>query len=140
MYYLIALGLLAAVLAPAFVAYRDMKNGKNTGRAKKAMYANLAAFAIVFLIGLILPVGGLVSAAAADSVSLGAGLAYLGAGLAVGVAGIGAGLAVGHGSAAAIGAITENPKVFGQAMIFVVLGEGIAIYGLIISFMIVTKF
>ena len=137
MYYLIALVVLAAILTPAFIAFRDMKNGKNPVRAKRAMVTNLAAFAIVFLVGLVLPLGGFVSAASAGELSLGAGLAYLGAGLAVGAAGIGAGLAVGHGSAAAIGAITENPKVFGQAMIFVVLGEGIAIYGLIISFMII---
>lgn len=137
MYYLIALVVLAAILAPAFLAFRDMKNGKNPVRAKRAMVANLAAFAVVFLVGLVLPLGGFVSAAAAGEVSLGAGLAYLGAGLSAGTASIGAGLAVGHGSAAAIGAITENPKVFGQAMIFVVLGEGIAIYGLVISFMII---
>ncbi len=61
------------------------------------------------------------------------------AALAVGVAGIGAGIAVGSGAPAAIGALTEDPKSFGKALIFVVLGEGIALYGMLIAILI-TKF
>ena len=59
---------------------------------------------------------------------------------AVGVAGIGAGIAVGSGAPAAIGALTEDPKSFGKALIFVVLGEGIALYGMLIAILIITKF
>ena len=62
------------------------------------------------------------------------------AALAVGVAGIGAGIAVGSGAPAAIGALTEDPKSFGKALIFVVLGEGIALYGMLIAILIITKF
>lgn len=72
-----------------------------------------------------------------DSDGLAAGLGYIGAALAVGISGIGGGLAVGSGSAAAIGALTEDPTSFGKALIFVALGEGIALYGLIIAIMIV---
>jgi V/A-type H+-transporting ATPase subunit K len=50
-----------------------------------------------------------------------------------------AGIAVGIAGAAAIGAITEKPESLGRVLIFVGLGEGIAIYGLIISFMILTQ-
>lgn len=42
--------------------------------------------------------------------------------------------------AAAIGALTEDPKSFGKALIFVVLGEGIALYGMLIAILIITKF
>ena len=62
------------------------------------------------------------------------------AAVAVGVAGIGAGIAVGSGAPAAIGALTEDPKSFGKALIFVVLGEGIALYGMLIAILIITKF
>lgn len=62
----------------------------------------------------------------------------IGASLSTGLAAIGAGIAVGIASAAAIGAITEKPEVLGRTLIFVGLAEGIAIYGLIISFMILT--
>jgi V/A-type H+-transporting ATPase subunit K len=60
----------------------------------------------------------------------------LGAALATGLACIGAGIAVGIAGAAAIGGITEKPELLGRTLIFVGLAEGIAIYGLIISFMI----
>lgn len=139
MYYLIALALLAVILAPLFVTYYNMTHGKKTPHAKKALLFNLAAFAVVCLTAIVLPLGGFASAATTDSTGLATGLGYLGAGLSTGLACIGAGVGVGHGAAAAIGAVTEDPKVFGRAMIFVVLGEGIAIYGLIISFMIVGR-
>ena len=40
---------------------------------------------------------------------------------------------------AAIGAFSENPKSFGKALIFVALGEGVALYGLLISILILNK-
>ncbi len=62
----------------------------------------------------------------------------VGAALAAGLAAIGAGIGVGLTGAAAIGAITERPEVLGRTLIFVGLAEGIAIYGLIIAFMLLT--
>ena len=63
----------------------------------------------------------------------------LGAAISTGLAAIGAGIAVSGTGAAAVGAIAEKPEVFGRALIFVGLAEGIAIYGLIISFMILNQ-
>ena len=63
----------------------------------------------------------------------------LGAALSTGLAAIGAGIAVSATGAAAVGAIAEKPEVFGRALIFVGLAEGIAIYGLIMSFMILNQ-
>ena len=57
----------------------------------------------------------------------------IGAALAVGLAGIGGGYAVGVAGAAAISAIVEREEAFGRALLFVVLGEGIAIYGILIA-------
>jgi V/A-type H+-transporting ATPase subunit K len=62
----------------------------------------------------------------------------IGAGLATGLAAIGAGVAVGITGSAAIGGITQKPEILGRTLIFVGLAEGIAIYGLIVSFMILT--
>jgi V/A-type H+-transporting ATPase subunit K len=67
------------------------------------------------------------------------GGAEMGAALATGLACIGAGIAVGIAGAAAIGGITEKPEILGRTLIFVGLAEGIAIYGLIISFMILNR-
>lgn len=62
--------------------------------------------------------------------------ATLAAALSTGLACIGAGIAVGNAGAAAVGATAEKPESFRRALIFVGLSEGIAIYGLIISFLI----
>lgn len=62
--------------------------------------------------------------------------ASLAAALSTGLACIGAGIAVGGSGAAAVGATAEKPESFGRALIFVGLSEGIAIYGLIISFLV----
>lgn len=62
--------------------------------------------------------------------------ASLSAGIAVGLGSLGAAYAVGNTGAAAIGVIAERPEAFGRVLIFVGLAEGIAIYGLIIAFMV----
>ena len=65
----------------------------------------------------------------------GTGMIAIGAGLAVGLAGLGSGIAEKDIGAAAVGAITENPSLFGRAMIFTVLPETIVIFGLVIAIM-----
>jgi len=60
------------------------------------------------------------------------------AALATGLAGIGGGMAVAS-APAAIAANSENEKTFGKSLIFVALGESIALYGLVISIMILSK-
>jgi V/A-type H+-transporting ATPase subunit K len=65
--------------------------------------------------------------------------ASLAAALAVSVGSISAAYAVSTTGAAAVGAIAEKPEVFGRALIFVGLAEGVAIYGLIIAFMIISR-
>jgi V/A-type H+-transporting ATPase subunit K len=72
-------------------------------------------------------------------VSTGAGLALLGAAVATGLSVVGAGYAVGVIGAAALGAITEKPELFGRTFIFVGLAEGLAIYGLIMSILILAR-
>jgi V/A-type H+-transporting ATPase subunit K len=61
----------------------------------------------------------------------------LAAAASVGVGSIGAAYAVSTTGSAAVGAIAERPEVFGRALIFVGLAEGVAIYGLIIAFLII---
>jgi len=77
------------------------------------------------------------TASAASDMAVAA--AFIGAALATGLAAIGTGIAVSNAAAAAIGAISENENNFGKAMIFVAMAEGIAIYGLLISFMILGR-
>ena len=79
------------------------------------------------------------AAVATDAASGAIGMGYMAAALATGLAAIGAGIAVSSAASAAIGAISENPEVMGKALIFVALAEGIALYGLLISFTIIGK-
>ncbi len=67
------------------------------------------------------------------------GLGLLAAALVTSLAGIGGGIAVAAGAPAAIAATSEDPKSFGKSLIFVALGESIALYGLVISIMILGK-
>jgi V/A-type H+-transporting ATPase subunit K len=64
------------------------------------------------------------------------GLALVGAGVAIGLAGLGAGIGMGTAGAAAIGSIAEKPEMFSKTLIYIVFIEAIAIYGLVIAFMI----
>ncbi len=61
----------------------------------------------------------------------------LGAALTTAVACVAAGVAVGKVGAAALGAVSERPELLGRTLIFVGLAEGIAIYGLIVSILLV---
>jgi len=65
--------------------------------------------------------------------------ASIAAAAAVGIGSIGAAYAVSTTGSAAVGAIAEKPEVFGRALIFVGLAEGVAIYGLIIAFIILNR-
>lgn len=113
---------------------------KMTGaKLKYTLIADLACFAVLCIAATVLVLNGGTAladgetAAAAD----GAGMAYLAAALSTGLACIGAGIAVSSSAAAAIGAISEDSSVMGKSLIFVALAEGIALYGLLISFTII---
>lgn len=67
------------------------------------------------------------------------GLGLFSAALATGLSSLGAGLAVGKLGAAAVGALTEKPELLGRLLILVGLAEGIAIYGLIVSILILNR-
>jgi V/A-type H+-transporting ATPase subunit K len=72
-------------------------------------------------------------------ISTGMGLAILGVGIPTGLSTIGAGIAVGPIGAASLAAITEKPETLGRTLIYLGLAEGIAIYGLVISILLLNK-
>ncbi len=113
-------------------------NQKGKSR-KRTVLMQLASFAAVFAICMVCP---FVANAASDTASTvdatAAGLAYISAGISIGLSCIGGGIAVGNAAPAAIGATSEDPKAFGKAIIFVALGEGIALYGMLIAIMLIS--
>ncbi len=63
----------------------------------------------------------------------------LAAAIATSMSALGAGYAVAKLGTAAVGALAEKPELFGRLLIFVGLAEGIAIYGVIISILILNR-
>jgi len=78
-------------------------------------------------------------AVAASEMSVGMGLAIIGVGIPTALSTIGAAIAVGPIGAASLAAITEKPETLGRTLIYLGLAEGIAIYGLVISILLLNK-
>lgn len=78
-----------------------------------------------------------VVAVRADSLFM--GWAFVSAALSTGLAALGAGYAVARVGSAAVGAVAEKPDLFGRVLVLVGLAEGIAIYGLIVSILILNR-
>ena len=122
---------------------RAMKNGKK-GNIKKAILTTVSAFSLIMIGAIVSTIfGGNVFAEtaaeateAASAIGIGEGLKYLSAALSTGIATIATGIAVGSVGSSAIGAISEDSSLLGKTLIFVGMSEGIAIYGLIISILI----
>lgn len=72
-------------------------------------------------------------------ISTGMGLAIIGAGIPTALSTIGAGIAVGPIGAASLAAITEKPENLGRTLIYLGLAEGIAIYGLVVSILLLNR-
>lgn len=135
-----AIALLAVIVLPLAAIYFRAKRGK---RGKAPFITNLCCFFGLLVFGAVFclsesaqaagEAGGLVTA---DGFATGMG--YLSAALAVGLSGIGGGIAVASSASAALGALSENDGVFGKALIFVGMAEGVALYGLLIAFMIIS--
>ncbi|SKA90523.1 V/A-type H+-transporting ATPase subunit K [Caloramator quimbayensis] len=117
----------------------DFYNGKESNRknVKRALRINLCSLLPV-LTGII--VTSIPKVAYAEgAVSSSSGLGFIAAALSTGLAAVGAGIAVAAVGSSALGAVSEDPKILGKTLIFVGLAEGIAIYGLIISIMILGR-
>ena len=78
-------------------------------------------------------------AAATDTAPVDSGAAFIGAAIAVAASAIGAGIAIADAGSAALATVSEQPDLFGRAMVVVGLAEGVAIYGLIVAVLILGK-
>lgn len=124
------------LMVSAVLAVKAFEHGKSR---KNTVLMQISSFAAVFAICMACPfVASATTGDAAAAASTAAdGMAYIGAAISTGLSCIGGGIAVGNAAPAAIGATSEDPKAFGKAIIFVVLGEGIAIYGMLVSILLI---
>ncbi len=141
-----------ALAVTVFVAVKKNLSGNSHKRASRV---NFVTFAVLVALVAVLSVGVFAeNAPETDPVDetaqtetaqtetdngMSKGLGLLAAALVTGLAGIGGGLAVAAGAPAAIAATSEDPKSFGKSIIFVALGESIALYGVVISILILQK-
>ena len=148
-YVLIAVLPIAALTALFAYSFNRKSRGVS---GKKVLARNLIAFAVIAIT--VCAVTFSVSAANEDktnetattsqseeatSTASNSDNGLLAAAIVTGLSGVGGGIAVAAGAPAAIAATSEDAKAFGKALIFVALGESIALYGVVISILILNK-
>lgn len=132
---LLPLLLIVLISLPLVNVFRGKKSASV---AKRRMITHVCFFFAIML-GTVFLAATKAYAATQDDIalktagSIGQGLGFIAAALSTGLSALGAGIAVAAAAPAAIGAFSENEKNFGKSMIFVAMGEGVAIYGLLIS-------
>lgn len=133
-----AIAMILSIILPFGYFFLGEKSQK---RYKKSLAANCFFFFGTVLVASVVMFAGTASVQAAEGSTSGlaTGLGYLSAALVTGISGIGSGIAVASSASAALGALSEDGSLFGKSIIFVAMAEGIALYGLIISFMILGK-
>ena len=139
---LVKITLFAALLLSIVVPFAYFLSGtKNKARYKLTIGTNAAAFFGIMLVACGFMFSGNAQAAetAQAAGGLSTGMGYLAAALVTGLSCIGGGIAVASAASAALGAISEDSSALGKSLIFVGLAEGVCLYGLIISFMILGK-
>ncbi len=143
---LIALIALNLLLTLGFGVYLEVRPIRNSARAQRCWRRSLAGN----LLALVLATGGVLALGLHDAlaqqpvtphgeITVGMGLALFGAGLPTALAAVGAGLAVGPVGAASLAIIAEKPEMFGRTLIYLGLAEGIAIYGLVVTILLLGK-
>ena len=136
---MVKITLAAALILSIGVPFGAFAAGEKTrGRYKTALGANLFLFFGTMILAAVLMFSGNAMAAeetAAAGVSA-TGLGYISAALSTGLSCLGGGIAVSAAASAALGAISEDSSILGKSLIFVGLAEGVCLYGLVISFMI----
>lgn len=123
----------------AFMMYKNMEGNKKT--LKKILRTNLFIFLPILIAAIIIMVPQAINAETESTgvLTSAQGLGFISAALATGIATLGAGYAVAVVGSAALGAVSEDSSLLGKTLIFVGLAEGIAIYGLIVSIMILGR-
>lgn len=124
---------IGTITSGVYFTYKDTPASKL--KLKKFFRINLGVFIPLMVFAFIVFFPSFPLAAGTEGSA--SGLGYVSAALATGIACLGSGYAVATVGSAALGAVSENEKIFGKTLIFAGLAEGIAIYGLIISIMII---
>jgi V/A-type H+-transporting ATPase subunit K len=147
MYWLIGLmtmGILGLILTGIYMEMQPDKGAHASRWFKPAVGGNLVVFvgaqaALVFFGIQEVMAAPAVAEAAGGEISIGTGLGIIGVGIPTALSTIAAGIAVGPIGAASLAVLAEKPEIFGRTLIYLGLAEGIAIYGLVMSILLLDK-
>lgn len=146
MYWLIGVmtfGIIGIIATGFYFEVRPRHAGEETRWFKPALRSNLALFAAAQAALILLGSREVMAASEAvtggGDISIGMGLAIIGVGIPTALSTIAAGIAVGPIGAASLAVLAEKPEIFGRTLIYLGLAEGIAIYGLVMSILLLDK-
>ena len=139
---LVGLSVAAMIIAGVWLELRPVRT-PSPRLMKGGILANFVLVGLslggMLLLGLQEALAAEPAAGAVLEISLGKGLALIGVGLPTALAAIGAGIALGPVGSASLAVIAEKPEMFGRTLIYMGLAEGIAIYGLVMSILLLGK-
>jgi len=146
MYWLIGLmtcGIIGIIATGFYYELRPSRGPIYTRWFKPAVKTNLALFvtaqAVLIFVGIGEVMAATETATGGSEISIGMGLAIIGVGIPTAISTIAAGIAVGTIGAASLAVLAEKPEIFGRTLIYLGLAEGIAIYGLVMSILLLDK-
>lgn len=141
---LLTIALLGMIATGVYLHYRPLEAGRARRLFMPTVVTNIAIFFGAQLAAAFLGVSDAMAAAeaasgAATEISIGMGLAFIGIALPTAFSTIAAGIAVGPIGAASLAAVSEKPEMFGRTLVYLGLAEGIAIYGLVLSILLLNR-
>ena len=149
MYTIIALltcALIGVIATGIYLHYNPLEANRARRLFKPTVATNIALFFTAQLVIAFIGINDVlaepaVSAAMAGNadISIGMGLAFIGIALPTALSTIAAGIAVGPIGAASLAAVSEKPEMFGRTLVYLGLAEGIAIYGLVLSILLLNR-
>ena len=143
---LLTAALLGVIAAGLYLHYRPLEPARARRLYKPTIITNIAVFIGAQLLVTVIGVNDALAAPEVEAaltgdtgVSLGMGLAFIGIALPTAGSTIAAGLAVGPIGAASLAAVSEKPEMFGRTLVYLGLAEGIAIYCLVLSILLLNR-
>lgn len=141
---LLTISLLGMILTGIYLHYRPLKPERARRLFIPAIASNITLFFGIQLVAVFLGVNDALAAtegaaAGVADISIGTGLAFIGIALPTAFSTIAAAIAVGPIGAASLAAVSEKPEIFGRTLVYLGLAEGIAIYGLVLSILLLNR-
>jgi len=142
---LLIAGLLGLIATGIYLEFRPLEAQRARRLFKPTLISNVALFFGAQLVVAVLGINEALAepavgqAMADGGISIGMGLAFIGIALPTALSTVGAGIAVGPIGSASLAAVSEKPEMFGRTLVYLGLAEGIAIYGLVLSILLLNR-